>query len=107
LIVSFQTREQLDQCASLEAAEQWLGTPDAQLLIGTLADIEAFDDASELINFFGNDAKILPNGFLSLPLGPNYRAMFVAVGAKLARSGDGSLDWTKIQRLKLVEISRC
>jgi hypothetical protein len=87
-------------------AEQWLGVHAAQLLIGMLADIEAFDNAGELIDFFGKDANIAGNDSLSLAVGPTYRATFGAVGASVTRLGDGSPDWTKVQRLKLMDISR-
>lgn len=106
MIVSFETRDLLECCSSIEKAERLLGAPDAQLLVAVLADIEAFDSAGELINFFGNDASLAGDDSLSLPIGPNYRAAFLAVGARLSRLEDGSLDWTRVQRLKLLKISR-
>ncbi len=107
MILSFQTRELLEQCSNLEKAEKWLGPPVAQFLIATLADIEALEDVSELMNFYEIDASAARDDSLSLPIGPDYRATFAAVGARLARLGDGSPDWAKVQRLKLVEILRC
>lgn len=88
-------------------AEQCLGAHAAQPLIVLLADIEAFDNAGELIDVFGKDANLVGNNSLSLPIGPTLRAGFCAVGAKIAHLGDGKLDWTTVQRLKLVDISRC
>ena len=106
MIVSFHTRDLRECCSSLERAERLLGAPDAQLLVGRLADIEALDNVGELIDFFGNDANLAGDDTFSVPIGPNYRATFLAVGAKLSRSVNGSPDWTKVQRLKLVDISR-
>ena len=104
MIVSFDTRELLEQCLSLERAEQLLGTPVAQVLVGILADVEALDNCGDLIDLFGEDAKIIGNDMISLKVGPSHRARFVAVGAKLTRTADGRVDWRKVHRLKLIEI---
>ncbi len=105
MIISFHTRELLETCSSLERAEQLLGARDAQILVGLLADIEAFDNGGDLIDFFGDEARIGAGDSLCLQVGANC-VTFVAVGAKLARSVGGTPDWIKVQRLKLVEISR-
>jgi hypothetical protein len=107
LIVSFQTRELLEQCSRLEVAEKAFGTPAARLLIGLLADIEALEVGCELIAFFQEDAEIAGNGSLWIPIGAHYRATFIAVGTKVIRLKDGNPDWSKVQRLKLVGISKC
>ena len=71
-----------------------------------LADIEALDNVGELIGMFAGDAKLAENDSLSLPVGPEYCATFVAIGAKIVRRSDGDSDWSKVQRLKLLSISR-
>jgi hypothetical protein len=91
----------------MEAAEKLLGVFTAELLISMLADIEALDDGNQLMALFGNDAKIAENGSLSIAIGADYSAMFVAVGEKFPRLPDGKPDWTRAQRMKLVEISKC
>jgi hypothetical protein len=67
----------------LEVAEQAFGTPSARLLIGILADIEAFDSGSELIDFFQGELKTTGNESLSIPIGSEYVATLVAVGTEL------------------------
>ena len=88
-------------------AEGWLGSEHAQLLIQLLADLEAFDTCRELFDLYGSDASSGQHGSLCVRVGLLYQAMFQAVGAKLSRLADGALDWTKVRRLKLLDISRC
>ena len=107
MIVSFHTRELLQLCSSLEMAEQLLGPQAAQLLIETLADVEAFDHVGELIDFFGSYATIDENEFAVTADRCGPLRAFCPVGAKLVRLDDGNLDWTKVRRLKLVDISKC
>jgi len=104
LIVSFDTRELLEQCSSLERAERLLGASVAQALIRILADVEALDNGGDLVDLFGKDAKIVGTDMICLNVGPGHCATFVAVGAKLLRLADGSLDWRKVQRLKLIKM---
>jgi hypothetical protein len=107
LIISFDTRELLECCSSLEMAEQQLGSAHAQALVSLIADAEAFENASELIKFFGSDAHVAENDTISLAIGSDYRAVFVAAGVRFVRDVDGTVDWTSVQRLKLVDLSRC
>jgi hypothetical protein len=58
LIVSFGSSELLAYCSRLDAAEELLGSAYAQVLLTLIADIEAHDDAAELIAFFGESAKV-------------------------------------------------
>jgi hypothetical protein len=104
LIVSFHTRELLERCSSLEKAELLHGAAAAQALIGVLADIEALDNCGELMDLFGEDAKIVKDNMISLNFGSDHFATFIAVGAKLVHLRDGNLDWRLVKRLKLIEI---
>jgi hypothetical protein len=107
LIISFDTRELLECCSSLEMAEQQLGSAHAQALVSLIADAEAFENASQLIKFFGSDAHVAETDTISLAIGSDYRAVFVAAGVRFVRDVDGTVDWTSVQRLKLVDLSRC
>lgn len=71
-----------------------------------LADIEALETGAELIALYENEAKIAPNGMLSLSLVSDYCATFVAVGKSLARLDNGNPDWMQVRRLKLMDISK-
>jgi hypothetical protein len=107
LIISFGTRELLDCCSSLAAAEQRLGSAHAQTLISLIADAEAFEVAHGLIEFFGSQANIDEHDSLFLAIGSDYRAQFVPAGVRFARNAEGKIDWASVQRLKLVDISGC
>jgi hypothetical protein len=107
VIISFGTRELLDCCSSLAAAELQLGSAHAQALISMIADAEAFDSAHDLISFFGSDACFGEDDSVVLAIGSDYCARFVAVGTRFVRDAKGRIDWTGVQRLKLVDILRC
>jgi hypothetical protein len=88
-------------------AERRLGSAHAQALLSLIADAEAFDNADALMEFFGSEARLDEHDSLFLAIGSDYRAEFVAVGARVVRDPDGKVDWTSVQRLKLVDILRC
>ena len=71
-----------------------------------LADIEAFENGSELISFLGCGAEVRDD-CLIISIDADYCAAFVAIGAKLIRLQNGHPDWARVQRLKLMEVSRC
>jgi hypothetical protein len=107
LIISFDTRDLLECCSSLEVAEQRLGSAHAQALVSLIADAEAFENAGELIQFFGSQAHVAENDSISLAIGSHYRMEFVAAGIRFVRDAADKIDWTSVRRLKLVELSRC
>lgn len=88
-------------------AEQQLGSAHAQALVSLIADAEAFENANELIEFFGSEAHVAADDTISLAIGPNYRVEFVAVGIRFVRDPDGRVDWASVQRLKVLDLSRC
>ena len=107
MIISFSTRNLLVCCSNLATAEQRLGSAHAQALISLIADAEAFDSADDLIKFFASATQVGEHNSLFLQIGSDYRAQFVAVGTKLVRDTEGRVDWTSVQRLKLMDILRC
>jgi hypothetical protein len=107
LIISFDTRELLECCSNLEVAEQRLGSAHAQALVSLIADAEAFENAGELITFFGSEAHVAENDSILVAIGSHYRMEFVAVGIRFVRDADGKIDWTSVRRVKLVDLSRC
>lgn len=106
MIVSFETRDLYECCCRVDIAEQRLGALHAQALATLIADVEAFDNAADLINFFDSDACITEDDSLFLPIGSDYRAKFVVAGTRFQRHGTGRVDWTSVHRLKLTDISR-
>ncbi len=107
MIISFDTRDLLDCCSNLDVAEQRLGSAHAQALVSLIADAEAFENADDLITFFGSEAHVAEDDSISLAIGSHYRAVFVAVGVRFVRDADGTVDWTSVQRLKLADLARC
>lgn len=87
----------------MEIAESALGSTDAQALTQTLADVEALDDAGELLAFMigtsrGNDAA------LHLAIGRDYEASFVPAGTRIETSEAGEIVWSSVRRLKLMSL---
>lgn len=105
MIISFETHDLHDCCCRIESAEEKFGSIHAQALATLIADAEAFESAAELIDFLGPDANLNQDDSLSVAIGSDYQAKFVAAGVRFARSDEGRVIWSSVQRLKLVEIS--
>ena len=102
MIVSFNTRDLRDCCASLEKAEAAIGPEHAKELISLLADAEAAETAAELIEFHMPD--VLVDGYtITLLIGTQYRTSFV----RLIRDRKAGIEWSAVRRLKMMELSRC
>jgi hypothetical protein len=106
LIVSFNTQDLRDCCASLERAEAVIGSAHAQELMTVLSDAEAVDTAAEFIELYAPDATVY-NDSLTVPIGVEYRLSFIAIGATLARDHEAGLDWGTVRRLKMMDITSC
>ena len=106
LIVSFNTQELRDCCASLERAEALIGSEHAQDLMMVLSDAEAVDTAAELIELYAPNAAVAGDS-ISLRVGTRYCLVFVALGASLVRKPPANLDWGAVRRLKMMDLSLC
>jgi hypothetical protein len=106
LIVSFNTRELRECCASLEKAEAAIGSPHAQELISVLSDAEAADTAAEFIQLYVPIVAV-DGDSISLPIGTRYRLSLVAIGVALVRDHQSGLDWRVVRRLKVMDLSQC
>lgn len=104
--MSFGSKQLLERCSTLEAGQNWLGPADAQALIELLADAESAQNCAELIDLYDASCGNTEDS-VSFAVGPRYRATFVAIGNRIARSPDGCPDWAKVIRLKLINVSRC
>lgn len=51
MIISYQTREQQVLCCKIDEGEATFGAPAAQALVATIADLEAFETAEEMVGF--------------------------------------------------------
>lgn len=106
ITISFQDQALHDSCVDLQRAEQLLGSVHADALVTFISDAMAFENAGELIDFLGDDARITANDSLSVAIGSDYRATLVAVGRRFDRDTGRRIVWASVTRLKLVEISR-
>ena len=106
MIISFNTRELRDCCASLEKAEAVVGSAHAQELISVLSDAEAADTAAEFIEFYAPSVAVDGDSIL-LPIGTRYRLSFAAIGVALVRDDRAGLEWSAVRRLKVMDLSPC
>jgi len=106
LIISYNSQNLRDACATLERAEALIGYAYAQELMAVLSDAEAAETAAELIELYTPNAAA-NGGSIFLALGAQYRLSFVAVGSALVRDSGGGVNWREVRRLKLMDISPC
>ena len=107
MIVSFGSKNLRDLCSILYKTYRWLGVPHGNALIQLISDIEAFENAEELLKYLGKDAVVVPErDTFVVGIGSAYQGTFVAVGAKLQRNTTNQVVWSSVQRLKLTEVGR-
>lgn len=104
--ISFENDSLHDVCVDLERAELQFGTVSASALINFISEAEAFEDAAELIDFYGDDIEISGDDSLFMALSAQHRATLVVVGKQFKRGEDGRVVWKTATRLKLVDVSR-
>jgi hypothetical protein len=104
LIISFNSAWLEQVCCRLEAAESAFGALKANALVTTIAELESLSDASEMLAFF-NGAITQIDDSLSLEIGPNHQATFVAAGTKFGKDQAGAVIWSTVKRLKLVKLT--
>jgi len=106
IILSFEDLELRDTCVNLELAEQRLGTFIAQSLVNFISEAYACENVEELINFLGDNVRILPDDSLSVVIGSDCFAALVVAGKRYDRGTNERVLWASVKRLKLVKISR-
>lgn len=104
LIVSFDTRELRDRCEKLDRTEAWLGSARAAALVEVVTSLEAASNVAEFLDLFGSDARLRGDDSLEIALDPRCRALFAAVGTKFFRGAGGRIEWTSVDRIKLMTI---
>lgn len=106
IIISFKDDSLNDMCADLGQAELVLGSIGATALTNFISEAEAFENAEELIDFYGNGIEISEDDSLFVSIGLQHRATFVVVGSMFKRGEDRRIAWATATRLKLVDVSR-
>jgi hypothetical protein len=82
------------------------GSAHAQDLVTVLSDAEAAETAAEFIDLYAPNVAVDGNS-ISLPIGTRYRLSFVAIGRSLILDPEAVLDWGKVRRLKMMDVSPC
>jgi hypothetical protein len=76
----------------------------AQELISVIADMEALENAEDLLEFFNGRLRIAEDDQICLQLGTYYQMTFIAVGRKFTKNVQGRVAWSSVTRLKLLDI---
>ena len=107
MIISFETERLKEMCLVLSKAEIALGMVNAKALVLVIADIEAHENVEEMLDFMEGVVQTNSDGTLEISFGSNCRAHFVPAGTRFKQGGDGSVIWSTVERLKLIEIKEC
>lgn len=106
MIISFNSQDLRDCCASLERAEAAIGSTHARELMAALSDAEAAETAADFVELYKPNATVTGDS-VTLVIGTQYRAIFEAIGASLVRNRKTALDWRSVRRLKMMDLSPC
>lgn len=101
LVVSYESRELADRCTKLELAQAWLGATEAQALIDLIADLEAFSNADEVMNFWG--ATVDDQAMIMVDFSRRHRAILRPLG-NVPTIASGAPDWAQVRRLMLADV---
>jgi hypothetical protein len=91
-------------CESRKLATTRLGPETAYELMRRLADISAASTAAELTNLFPNDIVERSKSERALSLQAGHDLVFCAGHVEVPILEDGSTDWTKVSRLRIVAL---
>lgn len=107
MIVSFGTARLKEICLVLSEAELALGTVNAMALVSVIADIEAHENAEEMMDYMDGLVRANENETLEIAFGNNYCAQLIPVGTRFQRGDDGQIIWSSVERLKVTAIGEC
>ena len=102
IVVSYASKQLAECCTKFELAQERWGSTDAQALIELIADIEALDNATDLVDFYGD--IVMQDEVLSVEFSPNCSARLKPSGRKVAKLADGTIAWDLVRRLIILEI---
>ena len=107
MIVSFGTARLREICLLLSEAELALGTVNAKALVSVIADIEAHENAEEMMDYMDGIVRAKDNDTLEIAFGNNYCAELIPVGTRFQRGDDDQIIWSSVERLKVTAIGEC
>lgn len=102
IVLSFDTPELRDGCTKLQNMQAWIGPVEAQSLVQMIADIEAFQNAAEMIAFLG--ANVDGQGCIVIDFSRKHRAILRPTLPDAPLDADGRPVWAQIRRLMLTQI---
>lgn len=91
----------------LSEAEVALGTVNAKALVSIIADIEAHENAKEMLDFMNGTVQVKDDDTLEVVFASNYCARLVPAGMRFQRSDSGQIIWSTVERLKITAIGEC
>jgi hypothetical protein len=104
LELSFATLTIRDLCEHREDAVATLGLDAALELEQRLADIDAIDNAAELIALFGEVVTALSSNTLSLHLSTGHKVVLASGHPTPRVTEKGATDWGKVTRMRVDQI---
>ena len=105
LELAFSTQELRSLCEAEAAAARHLGADGGAALKKRLADFRAASSVAELLELVGCHAKsVRGKDRLAIGLGGDNVIVFCPNHVQTPRSASGSVDWTKVSRIKILRI---
>lgn len=103
--ISYNTSELKYRCLNIEIAQAAFGRTYANTIVTMMAEAEAFDRVSDWQDFIGDDMVIDGANSFSVAIGTGYRATFISVDQNHRVNGNGHVDWSSVQYIKLMSIA--
>lgn len=102
MVISFQNRTIRQVCEDDESAMEYLDIEIIKILKNRLSDFEAAKNISEIPIGNLKEVNNSKNNFFTIDLIKEYKLIFVVNNLNLQESV--KLDWTKITRIKIIDI---
>ena len=102
--LAFQTKELRDVCERRAVATAKIGVAAALELEQRLADIDAVETAAELIRLFPDYVVKRASDEFLLRLSSGHELVLRSGHVETATTPDGSTDWTKVMRFRVMAL---
>ena len=99
--IEFSSKDLAELCQSERRAMRELGQPGARKLFARLADLTAAAHVGELVAGFPHPLQGDRAGQFSVRLDGGRRLVFRAANAPVPVDDDGSIDWTRVTRVRI------
>lgn len=104
MLLAFNNKKLRDICEREEKAIEALGNRVAESLASRLADLDAAENVWELVAGNPKVSDEAPQEIVKIDLCDKYCIVFVANHTSNPLQDSGSVDWTKVVRIKLISI---